>query len=98
RIALQNEMWEIAANTSKEIMDNSPYELHNNYLELYKLEGDTEFNSANKEPIIFSLYMPDVRTHNMTNYTAVPVDYVRYNASRRLVDAFLSSDGKPVKK
>ncbi len=98
RIALQNEMWEVAANTSKEIMDNSPYELHDKYLELYKLEGDTEINSENKEPILFSLYMPDVRTHNMTNYTCIPVDYIRYNASRRLVDAFLASDGKPVKK
>lgn len=98
RIALQNEMWEIAASTSKEIIDNSPYELYGDYLSLYRLDGDTEVNPANKEPILFSLYVEDVRMHNLSGYICKPVDYVRYNPSRRLVDAYLCSDGKPAKK
>ncbi len=97
RIALQNEMWELAANTAKEIIDNSPYELYSDYGAVYHLEGNPETNPANKEPIVYSLYVDDLRMNNMTNYTCTPVDYIRLNASKRLVDAYLCSDGKPAK-
>ena len=98
RIALQNEMWEVAASTAKEIMDHSPYALYHDYNALYHLEGNAETNPANKEAIIYSLYVNDLRMNNMTNYTCTTVDYIRYNVSKRLVDAFLCSDGKPAKK
>ncbi|WP_137403520.1 RagB/SusD family nutrient uptake outer membrane protein [Echinicola rosea] len=97
RVALQNEMWEVAANTAKEIMDNSPYELYANYGDMYKLAGNAETNPANREAIIYSLFVEDLRTNNLTNYTCTPVDYIRLNASKRLVDAFLCTDGKPAK-
>jgi len=97
RVALQNEMWELAANTAKGIMDNSPYELYSSYRDMYKLAGNAETNPANREAIIYSLFVDNLRTNNLSNYTCTPVDYVRLNASKRLVDAFLCTDGKPAK-
>ncbi|WP_257666633.1 RagB/SusD family nutrient uptake outer membrane protein [Parapedobacter tibetensis] len=97
RIALQNELWEVAAATAKEIMDNSPHALYPDYGALYHLEGNAEVNPGNREAIIYSLYVDDIRMHNMTNYTCTGVDYIRINPSKRLVDAFLCTDGKPAK-
>jgi hypothetical protein len=97
RIALQNEMWELAASAAKEIIDNSPYELYSNYGDLYQLAGNSETNPSNKEAIIYSLYVDNIRMNNMSNYTCTPVDYIRYNPSKRLVDAYLCTDGKPAK-
>jgi len=97
RVALQNEMWDVAATTAKEIIDNSPYELYADYAALYHLEGNAETNPANKEAIIYSLYVEDLRMNNLTNYTCTTVDYIRFNASKRLVDAYLCADGKPAK-
>lgn len=97
RIALQNEMWELAASTAKDIMDNSPYELYHDYEAVYNLEGNAETNPANKEVIMYSLYADNLRMNNLTNYTCFPVDYIRLNPSKRLVDAYLCADGKPAK-
>ncbi|WP_276892908.1 RagB/SusD family nutrient uptake outer membrane protein [Hallella bergensis] len=97
RIALQNQLWEEAVQAAKEVIDNSPYGLMSDYGMPYKKEGDTEINPANNESIIFSLYIPDGRMHNVTNETCSPVDYIRLNASKSLVDAYLCSDGKPAK-
>ena len=97
RIALQNEMWELAANTAKEIIDNNHYELYPDYGALYHLEGNSEVNPGNKESIIYSLYVDNLRMNNLTNYTCTAVDYIRLNPSKRLVDAYLCTDGKPAK-
>lgn len=94
RIALQNEMWEVAANTAKEIIDYSPYGLYD-YEKVYKVEGDFENDPNNNEAIIYSLYVEDLRMNNLTNYTCTPVDYIRLNPSKTLVDCFLCIDGKP---
>lgn len=96
RIALQNERWDIAATAAKEIIDNGPYALYD-YFNIYHMEGDTEVNSANTEAIIYSLYVPDLRTQNMANETCCPVDYIRLNPSKSLVDAYLCTDGMPAK-
>lgn len=96
RIALQNERWETAAAASKEIIDNGPYGLYD-YEKIYQLEGDVEINPDNNESIIYSLYISDVRMHNMSNETCCPVDYIRLNPSKSLVDAYLCTDGKPAK-
>lgn len=96
RIALQNERWETAASTAKYIIDNSPYGLYD-YEKIYQLEGDTENNADNIESMIFSIYVPDIRTHNLSNETCCPVDYIRLNPSKSLVDAYLCTDGKPAK-
>lgn len=97
RIALQNEMWDVAEQAAKEIIDNGPYELYHNYGELYQLSGNIDVNPNNKETIISSMFIEGGRTHNMTNYTCNKGDYIRLNASKRLIDAYLCNDGKPAK-
>lgn len=97
RIALQNERWEVAAAAAKEIIDNSPYGLMSDYTLPYRVEGDTEENNQNNESMIYSMYVKDVRMHNVSNETCCPVDYVRLNAAKSLVDAYLCTDGKPAK-
>ena len=94
RIALQNERYELAEKVSKYILDNSPYDLYD-YEKVYHLEGNSENDPDNKESIIYSLYVKDIRMNNMTNYTCTPVNYIRLNASKTFVDAFLCTDGKP---
>lgn len=96
RVALQNERYDIAISASKEIIDHGPYNLWD-YAKVYHAEGDVENNPANIESIIFSLYVPDIRTHNVSNENCCPVDYIRLNASKSLVDAYLCTDGKPAK-
>lgn len=96
RIALQNERWDVAVAAAKEIIDKSPYGLYD-YEKIYQMEGDVETNPDNNESIIYSLYVHDVRMHNMSNETCCPVDYIRLNPSKSLVDAYLCTDGKPAK-
>lgn len=97
RIALQNGRYEMARDAAKEIIDKGPYGLYKNYGDIYHLEGDVENNPNNNESIIYSMYIPDVRMHNLSNETCMPVDYIRFNASKTLVDAFLCTDGMPAK-
>ncbi|MEG2820813.1 MAG: RagB/SusD family nutrient uptake outer membrane protein, partial [Muribaculaceae bacterium] len=54
-------------------------------------------NASNNESIIYSLYVPDIRMHNVPNETCCPVDYIRLNPSKSLVDAYLCTDGMPAK-
>lgn len=96
RIALQNGRYDVAAEAAKEVIDKGPYKLWD-YEKVYQPEGDTEINSNNVESIIYSLYVPDVRMHNVSNETCCPVDYIRLNPSKSLVDAYLCTDGKPAK-
>ena len=95
RIALQNEQWQTAADAALDIMEHSPYGLLPDYSLCYRNEGDTETYPDNNEAIIFSMYVPDIRMHNLTNETCAPVDYVRLNPAKSLVDAYLCTDGKP---
>ncbi|MEG1587484.1 MAG: RagB/SusD family nutrient uptake outer membrane protein [Bacteroidales bacterium] len=96
RIALQNERWAEAAKSAQEIIDNGPYGLYD-YEKVYQLEGDFETNPSNNESIIYSFYKQDVRMHNMSNETCCPVDYIRLNPSKSLIDSYLCIDGKPAK-
>ncbi|ERI88894.1 SusD family protein [Bacteroides pyogenes F0041] len=96
RIALQNERYEVAKAACEEIIKNSPYGLYD-YAKLYQSEGDVEINPSNNESIIYSLYIKDVRMHNASREICAPVDYVRFMASKTLVDAYLCIDGKPAK-
>ncbi|MCI7071410.1 MAG: RagB/SusD family nutrient uptake outer membrane protein [Bacteroides pyogenes] len=96
RVALQNERYEVAKATCEEIIKNSPYGLYD-YAKLYQDEGDVEINPSNNESIIYSLYIKDVRMHNTSREICAPVDYVRFMASKTLVDAYLCIDGKPAK-
>lgn len=96
RIALQNERYDIAAKAAKEIIDNGPYDLYD-YEKLYHLEGDIENNPDNNEAIISSIYVNDIRNNNMSNETCSPVDFIRFNPTKTLVDAYLCIDGMPAK-
>ena len=96
RIALQNERYEIAAKAAKEIMDKGPYGLYD-YEKIYQLEGDVEVNPDNNESIIYSMYIKDVRMNNMPNETCCPTDFIRFNPTKTLVDAYLCIDGMPAK-
>lgn len=97
RIALQNGMWELAANTAKDIIDNSPYELYADYRKLFTLEANIEVDPSNKEAMIVDMFIEDIRMNNMSNLTCMPTDYIRWNPSKQLVDAYLCTDGKPSK-
>lgn len=97
RIALQNERYDVAASAAKEVIDKSPYGLYD-YGKVYQLEGDVETNPNNNESIIYSIYTKDIRMNNMSNETCCPVDYIRLNPSKSLVDAYLCTDGMPAKK
>ncbi|MDD2960665.1 MAG: RagB/SusD family nutrient uptake outer membrane protein [Muribaculaceae bacterium] len=96
RIALQNERWDEASKDAAEIIEKGPYGLFN-YSDIFHAIGDTETNSANNEAIIYSLYVPDVRMNNLSNETCCPVDYIRLNPTKTLIDAYLCTDGKPAK-
>ena len=96
RIALQNERYDIAAKAAKEIIDDGPYDLYD-YEKLYHLEGDIENNPDNNEAIISSIYVNDIRNNNMSNETCSPVDFIRFNPTKTLVDAYLCIDGMPAK-
>lgn len=96
RIALQNERYDIAAKAAKEVIDKGPYGLYD-YEKIYQLEGDVEVNPDNNESIIYSVYIKDVRMNNMPNETCCPTDFIRFNPSKTLVDAYLCTDGMPAK-
>lgn len=96
RIALQNGLYAEAEAAAKEVIDLGPYGLFD-YAMVYQPEGDTEVNPANNESILYSVYVPDIRMHNVSNETCCPVDYIRLNPSKTLVDAYLCTDGKPAK-
>lgn len=96
RIALQNERYDVAAAAAKEIIDKGPYDLYD-YEKLYHLEGDIENNPDNNEAIISSIYVNDIRNNNMSNETCAPVDFIRFNPTKTLVDAYLCIDGMPAK-
>ena len=96
RIALQNERWELAAKTSEYIIENSPYGLYE-YEKLFHHEGDVENDPKNIEAIVYSLFVPEIRTQSLPNETCSPTDYIRLNPTKSLVDAYLCTDGKPAK-
>lgn len=96
RIALQNERYEVAKSAAKEIIDDSPYGLYD-FSKLYQAEGDVEDNPGNNESIIYSLYVPDVRMHNVSREICSPLDFIRFVPSKSFVDAFLCTDGMPAK-
>lgn len=96
RIALQNGRYEEAKTACEEIISKSPYGLYD-YFKVYQTSGDVETNPDNIESMIFSLYTEDVRMHNASREICHAVDYVRFVASKSLVDAYLCIDGKPAK-
>ena len=96
RIALQNERWELAEQTSQYIISNSPYGLYD-YEKMFHNQGDVENDPKNNEAMIYSLYVPENRMHNVSNETCSPTDYIRLNPSKSLIDAYLCTDGKPAK-
>ena len=95
RIALQNELWEVAADAAQQVMQANVYQLYPDYHELFQTEGNISVNTANRETIIAAMYKEDVRMHNLSGETCKPVDYVRFNPGKQLVDDYLCIDGRP---
>jgi hypothetical protein len=98
RIALYNEKWQVAADAAKEVMSSNQFELYSDYKNMFRIAGNASTNTANKETIMYGLYVKDLRMHNLSGEICKPVDYIRFNASKSLVDAYLGTDGKPAVK
>ena len=47
----------------------------------------------NIEAIVYSLFVPEIRTQSLPNETCSPTDYIRLNPTKSLVDAYLCTDG-----
>ena len=56
-----------------------------------------ENDPKNIEAIVYSLFVPEIRTQSLPNETCSPTDYIRLNPTKSLVDAYLCTDGKPAK-
>ncbi|MCS3101338.1 RagB/SusD family nutrient uptake outer membrane protein [Bacteroides ovatus] len=67
------------------------------YEKLFHHEGDVENDPKNIEAIVYSLFVPEIRTQSLPNETCSPTDYIRLNPTKSLVDAYLCTDGKPAK-
>ncbi len=98
RIALQNELWEDAALAAETVMNSGKYELYSDYKKLFQVEGNVKNDVNNKESIIYGLYVNNERMHNLSGELCKPDNYIRFNPAKTLVDAYLSTDGKPVRK
>jgi len=98
RIALQNEKWDVAAAAALLVMQSNQFQLYSNYWELFQIQGNASTNASNRESIIYAMYQTDIRMHNLSGETCKPVDYIRFNAHKSLVDAYLCTDGKPAVK
>ncbi|RIH62780.1 RagB/SusD family nutrient uptake outer membrane protein [Mariniphaga sediminis] len=98
RVALQNERWGVAAEAAKAVMESGKYELYDNYYKLFQYESNVELDHTNKESIISGMYITDIRTHNLSGELCKPTNYIRFNPSKTLVDAYLCTDGKPAKR
>lgn len=98
RIALQNERWQVAADAASLVMKSGQFELYPDYKGLFRIAGNASTNSANKETILYGLYVTDLRMHNLSGEICKPIDYVRFNPAKTLVDSYLCTDGKPAVK
>lgn len=98
RIALQNGLWDVAAEAAEEVMNSKKYELYGDYKKLFQLEGNVKNDPNNKESIIYGLYVNNVRMHNLSAELCHADNYIRFNPAKTLVDSYLCTDGKPAKK
>ncbi|QEH42086.1 RagB/SusD family nutrient uptake outer membrane protein [Chitinophaga sp. XS-30] len=98
RVALQNERWEVAADAAWQVMQSNQFSLYADYTALFTIASNITTNPANRESIICGLYAKDLRMHNLSGEVCKPIDYVRFNPGKTLVDAYLCTDGKPAVK
>ena len=98
RVALQNERWAEAAEAAETVMNSGKFELYSNYYDLFQVESNLKNEKNNKEAIIYALYVTDERMHNLSGELCKPIDYIRFNPAKTLVDSYLCTDGKPARK
>jgi hypothetical protein len=95
RTALYNEMWGVAAEAAKAVMDLEVYNVHPDFQELFTYEGQTS------DEIIFSLqYKKGVVTHATTNYFTSRLAGGVSNEipPQSLVDSYEAIDGLSIDK
>jgi len=104
RIYLYNEKWSQAADAARRAM-NLGYSLYttgntqNDYRNLFNFTGRASRVSANKETILAYVYNFDLGTdartsHNLSRELWVPNDYSRFTPTKRMIETWLTADGK----
>ena len=104
RIYLYNEKWDKAANAAKRAMGLG-YQLYstgnpaNDYRNLFNFTGRASRVSANKETILAYVYNFDLgqdarSSHNLSRELWVPNDYSRFAPTKRMIEKWLTADGK----
>ncbi len=104
RLALYNQRYDVAEKAAKDVMDLGIYQLYTAgtpataYNDFFTYKGKIK-NSANKETILARIYSTEALAyHNMSREAQVPDQASRWNPTKSLVDAYLSSDGLPIEK
>ena len=103
RVALYNQKYDVAEKAAKDVMDLGIYQLYTAgtpataYNDFFTYKGKLK-NGTNKETILARMYLTDVSVHNMSREAHVPDQASRWNPTKSLVDAYLSSDGLPIDK
>lgn len=95
RIALLEGNYQIAAESSKAVMDLNTYELYNDYTQLFQLAG------KNSKESIFSLpYLRGTTTSGVPLYVGIRATqgWSIYVPSQNLVDYYQCTDGKAIDK
>ncbi|HOG06162.1 MAG TPA: RagB/SusD family nutrient uptake outer membrane protein [Paludibacter sp.] len=104
RIYLYNEKWSQAADAARRAM-NLGYSLYttgdtqNDYRNLFNFTGRASRVSANRETILAYVYNFDLGTdartsHNLSRELWVPNDYSRFTPTKRMIETWLTADGK----
>ncbi len=103
RVALYNQKYDVAEKAAKDVMDLGIYQLYaagtpaTAYNDFFTYKGKLK-NGTNKETILARMHLTDVSVHNMSREAHVPDQASRWNPTKSLVDAYLSSDGLPIDK
>ncbi len=103
RMAMFDNRWPVAEKAAKEVMDLGVYQLYStgkparDYNDFFTYAGKLS-NGRNKETIAARINLIDVSMHNISRESQVPDQASRYNPTKSLVDAYLSSDGLPIEK
>lgn len=104
RIYLYNERWNEAAGAARRAMSLG-YTLYstgdkaNDYRNLFNFTGRASRVAANQETILAYVYNfdlgEDARTsHNLSRELWVPNDYSRFTPTKRMIETWLTADGK----
>jgi hypothetical protein len=95
-VALFYNMYDVAEESAKAVMDLGVYELYPDYFELFQPEGQASQNPGNRETMLTRIYTTDISMHNLSREIHVPDQPSRWNPTKSLIDAYLCVDGRPI--